>query len=495
MEQKKIRKYIILSIFCFVLLCWLPAESFGQDYIVKLKETPVTILSEAAGDEILTPMVPEWNLYQVQESDIEKVMQMPGVVYAEPVVDVYLAEEMTVPVMPDDLNFSQQWNLEMIGMPKAWYWGITGENIRIGVIDSGIDDSHEDLIGRVVAAQNYANDDHNDHDLSHVDPSNTEDTVGHGTRVAGIAAATQNNQTGIAGISEAEIVSLKVVGKSGQGNTLFMLDAIKDAVDVYHCDVINMSLGFGVDVQSIREAVEYALVKGVIVVAASGNKSSSNLEDTAIRYPAGYDGVIGVGSVNKNKEYYFTSVDNETVDVCAPGVSVLSTSSSGGYSFGTGTSFASPHVAAAAALAKELWPEMDADAFLQILENTSADLGDLGKDNQYGWGLLNIPGIMEKTMEHSEKKVMVSRVLKTDSVLSVEYRNVSNQPIKAFQAWGIYDKETGALLRVIENPVESIEANGILKAEVARGLAENEIAKSIFWDRSDWMRPLLPAVE
>ena len=140
----------------------------------------------------------------------------------------------------------------------------------------------------------------------------------------------------------------------------------------------------------MREAVDYATSKDVICVAAAGNQNSSQ-----INAPACFDNVVGVGSLTSSGVRASTSNYNYTVDATAPGVNVYSSTLNNSYTTGSGTSYAAPHVAAAAAIAKSLDPYITPAEFNAVLSVCSDDLGDTGYDVEYGWGCLNIQKIID----------------------------------------------------------------------------------------------------
>lgn len=494
--MRKIRFWVMVAVFMFCTSIWSISVFAEREYLVKF-DTNVNVFS-LAGDENanLEPAVPEWNLYRTDEETAKALQSVPGVAYVEPILPVEFAETVP-PVLPDDPQFSSQWNLDMVGMPEAWYWGFAGDNVRVAVIDSGVNAEHEDLKSRVVAQENFSHSDTSVSDPSLIDPNNVADKNGHGTMVAGIVAAQTGNHAGIAGISNADLVSLKVVdGKNG--STLYMIRAIKAAVDKYHCDVINMSLTFNSYLSSVKEAIDYALSKGVIVVAANGNTSSTVTDENGninfVRYPAGYPGVIGVGSVDKTKKHYSSSAANESVDVCAPGRSVSSTVLSGGYGTNTGTSFASPHVAGAAALLKGILPKLTGEQFQVLIQETSSDLGTAGWDEKYGYGLLNIPGMIWSAAPQSGLKVIASQVVHEADNLSIQYKNVSNTPVEIVQIWNLYEG-TEKLIYVLSAGEQKLEGNAVLTADFPVSLTRTQMAQSTLWNGFQDLCPLLPKIK
>ena len=271
-----------------------------------------------------------------------------------------------------------QWNLDMIGAELAFDRGLLGQGVRVGIIDSGVS-PHEALGDRLLPGHCYIKD--------AADPADTADTLGHGTKVAGlIAGAGEDGYIGAAPM--AELVPLKCT----DGNSVkidAICAAIYDGVDVYHCDVLNLSLGTSNKdhTKFLEEAVNYAVSQGVIVVAAAGNRG-----DDTLYYPAGFDNVIGVGSVNTGGAWYGGSTHNSSVFLCAPGKNVRSTTKDGGYATGSGTSFATPQVSAAVAVLLSIDPDLGLEDIMALLAATALDRGAEGYDEYCGYGILNLSG-------------------------------------------------------------------------------------------------------
>jgi thermitase len=263
------------------------------------------------------------------------------VAFAEP---DFIAEALGDPVYPNDPYFGSQWGLSQINdhdadAPEAW--GITTGSpaIRIAILDTGVDQDHEDL-AKIVANKNFTS------------SSTVDDRYGHGTHVAGIAAASTNNSKGVAGLGyNCAIMNGKVLGDTGSGSYSGIASGIIWAAD-NGAKVINMSLGGTSSSSTLQQAVDYAWNKGVVVVAAAGNSNTS-----AMFYPAAYTNCIAVAATEQNDARASFSNYGNWVDVAAPGVSIYSTlpnhsNSIGGTNYGSlsGTSMASPLVAGLAGL-------------------------------------------------------------------------------------------------------------------------------------------------
>jgi thermitase len=251
----------------------------------------------------------------------------PKVAYAEP---NYLAQ---ADVIPDDPYFSQQWGLTKIMSTEAW--GITtgSAEVKIAVLDTGVAMTHPDLATKIVADVNFTT------------SASANDLYGHGTHVAGIAAASTNNNIGTAGLSyNSTIMNVKVLGDDGYGSYSWIAQGIIWAAD-NGAKVINMSLGGTSSSSTLESSINYAWSKGVVVVASAGNSGSSSLS-----YPAYYSKVIAVAATDSADKITSWSSYGDWVDVAAPGSSIYSTLINGAYGYKSGTSMASPFVSGLAAL-------------------------------------------------------------------------------------------------------------------------------------------------
>ena len=251
-------------------------EPAFDGYLVRLKQPQEIQLFSMNAD--IEPICEEIGLYHVQSAEAVAALEETGqVLYTEPNGYVTLFDTT------NDPGYAQQWDLEAIDLSMARDWELDGAGVRVGIIDSGIDTDHEDLVGANIAGgYNYAD---NDIDIS--------DNIGHGTFAAGIIAAQSGNGVGIAGIADSvELVVLKAFN-SNSGSFDSVLRAIKEAVDTYDCDVLNMSWGVYENNESLKAMIDYASNAGTVLVAAVGNRGT-----TTLCYPAGYDNVIGVQRMN-----------------------------------------------------------------------------------------------------------------------------------------------------------------------------------------------------
>lgn len=267
----------------------------------------------------------------------EKVGAYKGeasVEFAEP---DYVVEAI---LTPNDTYFGKQWGMAKISAPAAWEITQGSSGIKIAILDTGIDQNHEDLAAKIVANKNFTT------------SKTVDDKYGHGTHVAGIAAAITNNGKGVAGVGfNSSLINVKVLGDQGSGYWSWVANGITWAAD-NGAKVINMSLGASAASNTVKLAVDYAWGKGAVLVAAAGNNNSS-----ALFYPAAYGNVIAVAATDQNDAKASFSNYGSWVDIAAPGVDILSTLPNHANRFITrnygslgGTSMASPHVAGVAAL-------------------------------------------------------------------------------------------------------------------------------------------------
>ena len=267
-----------------------------------------------------------------------------------------------------------EWGINAVKAPNMWA-SYQGAGVKVAVIDTGIDLSHPDL--KVVGGKNYVR-----------SAKSYNDDNGHGTHVAGIIGALNNN-IGVVGVAPlVDLYAVKVLSSSGSGYLSDVVRGIDWSIS-NHMDVINMSLGANSGSATLEQALISAEQAGIITVAAAGN------DGTDVDFPGAYSSTIAVGAIDSLYNLaYFSSVGNE-VDVVGPGVSVFSTYKGGTYKTLNGTSMATPHIAGLAALYKDKYPGADLNSFRNILKLISTDLGPIGFDPGYGYGLPNAVSLLQ----------------------------------------------------------------------------------------------------
>lgn len=284
-----------------------------------------TVVEEIAELNSVVVRVPEAVAQQPLPSD-------PAVVSSEP--DYYVVA-FDDPLPPNDPLYDQQWALERINAPRGWeVINPSSPQVVIAVIDSGICANHPDLVGRILPGYDFVDGD--------TDP---EDDFNHGCSVAGVIAANRDNGIGVVGIaSNAQILPLRVLNDAGLGVASQVASAVIYAAD-HDADIINMSLGSLHRSAVLESAVQYAVGKGILVIASAGDGASSTPQ-----YPANFPNVIAVGSYDNEGNQSSFSNYGEWVDIYAPGRNIHTTAIGDAYASRTGTSFAAPMVAAVAAM-------------------------------------------------------------------------------------------------------------------------------------------------
>lgn len=286
-------------------------------------------------------------------------------------------------VTPSEIGERVGWQLTDYGIDQRWNDTFAGEGIRVGVIDTGLDEQHVmqgDLANQIGNARDFTR-----------SRRGVLDMQGHGTHVSGIIAAVWNNNQGIAGgAPRAKIFMAKGLGDDGSGDDRGVAACIIWLVDDCKVHLINLSLGSPQPSQALREACAYAASRGVILVCATGNDGSRD----GVDYPAAYDTTIGVGAIDRRKQLATFSDRGPQCDLVAPGVRILSCYLNGGYSELSGTSMATPWFAGLVAnlLSYELHRlgairTKTAADLLALVAQSSEDLGPPGHDTQYGRGV------------------------------------------------------------------------------------------------------------
>ncbi len=271
---------------------------------------------------------------------------------------------------PNDPHFGSQWALAKVGATSAWNTSL-GASVVIADLDTGVDYRHPDLAGKVTLGPDYVAND-----------SDPADENGHGTHVAGIAAAVTNNGTGIAGMApSARILAVRVLDANGSGYHSNIAQGITYATD-HGAKVINLSLGGSSGSTTLLNAVNYAASKGAIVTCAAGNDSAST-----IGYPARYDACTSIAASTSTDARASYSNWGTGLDLTAPGSSILSTVRGGGYQSWSGTSMATPMASGLAAL---LFAQgLDRAAVLSRMTSTAKDVGAAGYDTGFGFGRID----------------------------------------------------------------------------------------------------------
>jgi subtilisin family serine protease len=285
---------------------------------------------------------------------------------------------------PNDPYFKDQWNITRVGAVEAWRT-TRGEGTIVAVLDTGVEPGGRDGIHGLLEGRDF------------IYGAEMYDAIGHGTHVAGTVAQNTDNGLGAAGLAPgAQVLPVKVLGDNGSGSVSAIARGVEWATDE-GADVITMSLGWWGHSQTMAEAVKYAHRQGVVLVAAAGN------EDTAsLNHPAALPEVISVGATTPSDRLASFTNWGTQLDLVAPGVDILQETISGrGFilSAWSGTSMATPHVAAVAALVKSAGIQ-DPVMVREILRESASDLGGAGPDEYFGHGLLDASAAVRLALEY-----------------------------------------------------------------------------------------------
>ncbi len=364
----------------------------------------------------------------------EKLSAEPRVEYAEPNY-VYHAFGA-----PNDPDLNKQWAHPLIDSPAAWDITTGGASFYIAIIDSGIDLDHPDLAGKIVSGRDY------------VDGGEPWDKNGHGTHVAGIAAAVTNNGIGVAGMDwQAQIMPVRVLDAEGRGWVSDITDGITWAYR-NGAKVLNLSLG-GLDhSQTMQDAVNSAHAAGSLVMAAMGNCRNYDPPDCPIvnptHYPAAYDHVMAVAATTKTDTYARYSQYGAHCDIAAPGgeidywddrdaiFSTLPTYDdfywrtaygySKDYGYSQGTSMAAPYVAGLATLVWAVKPSLTPDQVQGVIETAADDLGLPGWDPDFGYGRINALTALQAVIPPSAPTLLPVANPDGDGTFLVDWSDVSS---------------------------------------------------------------------
>ncbi|WP_434741992.1 type VII secretion-associated serine protease mycosin [Micromonospora sp. SH-82] len=270
----------------------------------------------------------------------------------------------------------EQWQLDALKAKTAWR-SSTGRGVTVAVVDSGVDATHPDLAGRVAPGL----------DLVSPGGSGPADPVGHGTTVAGLIAGSNDDRGAVGLAPEARILPVRVLDEDNRyDDALIVAKGVRWAVD-NGARVINLSLGGSGDSAALAAAVDYAFARDVVVVACTGNLATSS--SSKVWYPAREPGVIAVAGLERDTDQLWSGSITGAATVLSAPASGLVGARPGGYWRVQGTSFAAPLVAATAALVRAKYPQMSAGDVVNRLISTAHDIGPVGRDDRYGYGLVD----------------------------------------------------------------------------------------------------------
>ncbi len=320
------------------------------------------------------------------EDVIEELRKSNAIEYVQPNYIYTLFD-----VVPNDSYFSDQWHLTRINASAAWQLERGNETVVIAVIDTGVDLDHVDLASNLWNNSNeIPNNGLDDDGNGYIDDvygwnfitntSDISDTDGHGTHVAGIIAAVTNNSEGVAGVCwNCKLMILKTLDTNG-GTTIDIVNAIYYATD-NNASIISMSFGGNTSDEELKNALDYASSKGVLLIAAAGNDGNETK-----KFPAAFDNVLAVAATNESDAKADFSQFGAWIDLAAPGTNILSTYLDNLYAYGNGTSMSTPVVSSVAALLLSKNPNLTP---LQLYTALKSSVTPVNSDEYIGTGIIN----------------------------------------------------------------------------------------------------------
>ncbi|MBU7023254.1 MAG: S8 family peptidase [Theionarchaea archaeon] len=302
----------------------------------------------------------------------------PRVRYVQPDYIVQYVAPMQMNVSAEPLAQVLPWGVDRIDAELAWSTS-TGDGVKVAIVDTGIDMDHPDLVANIKGGFNAIAP-----KGRYKDPSDFDDDHGHGTHCAGIVAAV-NNDIGVVGVApDAWLYGVKVLSKSGSGQTSDCIEGIQWCAD-NGMDVISMSWGSTTYDEALNDACQAAWDAGCVLVSSAGN----NGVETPDGYPSAYPSVMAISATDSSDNIASWSNYGDEIELGAPGVSIYSTYKDGEYATMSGTSMACPHVSGVAALILAAHSGYSNQQVRQTLWNTAEDLGAPGWDIYFGYGLVD----------------------------------------------------------------------------------------------------------
>jgi major intracellular serine protease len=291
-------------------------------------------------------------------------------------------------------------NVRDLNVPKIWS-KTKGKGVLVLVLDTGCPYNHPDLNKNVDLSKCK----------SFIPGEDIFDIyVGHGTHVSGTIGATDNAE-GIVGIApEVTIVTAKVLDRNGRSNGDSILKGLEYAIQC-NADVVNMSLGGSSPMPAVHEVIKKLTSRNIPVICSAGNNGQNN-----VLYPAQYDECIAVGSYSDSilKDRSIFSSWGDTLDIMAPGEKILSTFLNGSYSVMSGTSMAAPVVSGVVALLISFYKKQNkvltVEEIKKLLYTNALDVGEKGKDQQNGWGILNPESIFGTSSQSFKTVKFIQKV-------------------------------------------------------------------------------------
>ena len=422
-------------------------DAVEDQLIVKFKDGVDGANVIAARKGRVLEYIAEMNLYKISlpsSSSLQKQLSAYNadrrVQFAEP---NYIGEIANT--YPNDPQYGSQYHISNMNVDDVWNDAQSGtkgsSDVVIAVIDTGVDSDHPDLVDKLLPGINTTTDGSGAND--------TNDTQGHGTHVAGIAAGATNNGIGTAGVCpDCKILPIRAMLSNGGGTHFDVVEGINWVTEWAQANpskkvIINMSLGFTTKVASLELALNNAYKAGILSFASAGNDGKA-----VLRYPAAYPNVIGIGSTTSDNLKSSFSNMGSFVDLSAPGTGILATViEQNGYNYKQGTSMAAPNAAGVAAL---VWSKRNTltNYELEWLLKASARKGTAQtvKDNNFGHGIVDAYAAITASGDKFNSSI-------TGSTLSLA--NLSTTTVFSFNATAagyvtakVFDSQ-GRLIRTI----------------------------------------------
>ncbi len=314
--------------------------------------------------------------------------------------------------LPNDPMFlSNQWDKWVMYADQAWDV-VRGGTVKVAVVDNGVDYTHYDLARNFQANElgyDYVNQDNDPKPDNPYLPN-----AFHGTHVAGIIGAVTDNLIGVAGWAQVQLLAVRVLNDSGNGNLTNVALGIRWAAD-HNARIINLSLGGDATTTPLNEACNYALSRGAILIAAAGNDGRAN-----VSYPARLSSCVCVGATDEMSGLASFSNYGTEQEVVAPGVTISSTAPGNSYLVASGTSMSCPEVSGVAALILALNPTLTPNEVRAILAASAIDMGAPGKDNRFGYGMVNAARALQLTQLYTGSKPI------NPALTDFQYRDVQD---------------------------------------------------------------------
>ncbi|WP_458119280.1 S8 family peptidase [Paenibacillus sp. Z6-24] len=343
------------------------SDEAGKQAINRLAYKDVTVLDQL--------QMAAMDLTAAQKNELARQQGITSIEPNEVYTSAAQAFAPSVKTVSVKSNEQASWGYGMIDAQIPFNAGYTGKGVKVAILDTGISTHRELKIAGGVSVVGYT--------------SSYADDNGHGTFIAGVIGAQDNDYGLIGEAPDAQIYGVKILDSKGNGSTENLAKGINWAI-LNDMDIVNMSIAFPQNSPTVQKMIEAADAKGILLVAAAGNKGTADAATNTIEYPAkAADQVIAVTAVNDTLQRASFSASGPEADVAAPGVGIVSTASNGKYELRDGTSVAAPFVTGMAAVLKQAYPNLTNTQLRDAIEKSSIDLGAPGKDNLYGYGMIS----------------------------------------------------------------------------------------------------------